>query len=43
MPAAVRKSIADAARICGGLGEEEAREYVERIGREGRLWEECWS
>lgn len=43
MPAAVRKSIADTARICGRLGEDEAKEYVERMGREGRLWEECWS
>lgn len=43
MPAAVRKSIADAARVCGELGEDEAKEYVERVGREGRLWEECWS
>lgn len=43
MPAAVRKSVADAARVCGGMDEEEAKAYVERMEREGRLWEECWS
>ncbi|KAA1467026.1 riboflavin synthase domain-like protein [Dentipellis sp. KUC8613] len=43
MPTAVRVAIAGAARKEGGLSEEEAKAYVAKMEREGRLYEECWS
>ena len=43
MPAAVRVTIAHAVRTEGGRTEEEAKEYVPGMEREGRLIEECWS
>ena len=43
MPAAVRAAIAHAVRTEGGRTEEEAKEYVAGMEREGRLIEECWS
>ena len=43
MPAAVRAAIAHAMRTEGGRTEEEAKEYVAGMEREGRLIEECWS
>ena len=43
MPAAVRAAIAHAIQTHGGRTEEEAKEYVAKMEREGRLVEECWS
>ncbi|KAI0746992.1 riboflavin synthase domain-like protein [Daedaleopsis nitida] len=43
MPAAVRAALAYAIQSEGGRTEEEAKEYVARMEREGRLVEECWS
>lgn len=43
MPAAVRAAIAHAVQTEGGRPEEEAKEYVAQMEREGRLVEECWS
>ncbi|TBU41104.1 riboflavin synthase domain-like protein [Dichomitus squalens] len=43
MPAAVRAAIAHTVQSEGGRTEEEAKEYVARMEREGRLIEECWS
>ncbi|GBE87307.1 NADPH-dependent diflavin oxidoreductase 1 [Sparassis crispa] len=43
MPAGVRGALRDVVRMEGGKGEEEAREYVGAMEREGRLIEECWS
>ncbi|KAI0709189.1 riboflavin synthase domain-like protein [Earliella scabrosa] len=43
MPAAVRAAIAHAVQTEGGRTEEEAKEYVAKMEREGRLVEECWS
>lgn len=43
MPAAVRAALAYAVESEGGRTEEEAKEYVARMEREGRLVEECWS
>ncbi|EPQ55673.1 riboflavin synthase domain-like protein [Gloeophyllum trabeum ATCC 11539] len=42
MPAAVRAALRSIAQTEGGLGEAEAREYVEGLERAGRLVEECW-
>jgi len=43
MPAGVRAALADIAREEGGMGEEEARDYIARMEKEERLFEECWS
>ncbi|TRM58748.1 riboflavin synthase domain-like protein [Schizophyllum amplum] len=43
MPAAVRAALAYVAEMQGGYNAEEAKSYVERMEREGRLVEECWS
>ncbi|KAI0061316.1 riboflavin synthase domain-like protein [Artomyces pyxidatus] len=43
MPAGVRKAIENVARVEGGLGEDEAKEYVATMEKQGRLFEECWS
>lgn len=43
MPAGVRTALVDIAQEEGEMGEEEARAYVTRMEREGRLFEECWS
>ncbi|KZT25065.1 riboflavin synthase domain-like protein [Neolentinus lepideus HHB14362 ss-1] len=43
MPAAVRAALRGIVASQGGFGEEEAREWVERAEREGRIIEECWS
>jgi sulfite reductase alpha subunit-like flavoprotein len=43
MPAAVRAALVDIARTEGQMGEEEARDYVARMEKEERLFEECWS
>jgi sulfite reductase alpha subunit-like flavoprotein len=42
MPAGVRASLVDIAQAEGGTGEE-ARDYVARMEKEGRLFDECWS
>ncbi|TFK47130.1 riboflavin synthase domain-like protein [Heliocybe sulcata] len=43
MPAAVRAVLRSVGEREGGMSEEEAREWVERAEREGRVVEECWS
>ena len=43
MPAGVRAALTDIAREEGEMGEEEARDYVARMEKEERLFEECWS
>ncbi|KAI0270505.1 riboflavin synthase domain-like protein [Gloeopeniophorella convolvens] len=43
MPAGVRAALVDIVREEGKLDEDEAREYVSRLEREERLFEECWS
>ncbi|KZV65277.1 riboflavin synthase domain-like protein [Peniophora sp. CONT] len=43
MPAAVRRALAHAAHVEGGLDKHAATAYVNRMEREGRLYEECWS
>lgn len=43
MPAAVRAAIAEAVHKYGGQTEEEAKEYVAMLERDGRLVEDCWS
>uniref|UniRef100_D8Q1Z0 NADPH-dependent diflavin oxidoreductase 1 n=1 Tax=Schizophyllum commune (strain H4-8 / FGSC 9210) TaxID=578458 RepID=D8Q1Z0_SCHCM len=43
MPAAVRSALAYAAETYGGLSADAAKAYVEKMERDGRLVEECWS
>ena len=43
MPAGVRAALVDITQTEGEMGEEEARDYVARMEKEGRLFEECWS
>lgn len=43
MPAAVREAIQYALVSEGRMLEEDAKEYVVRMEKEGRLIEECWS
>ncbi|KAF8532599.1 riboflavin synthase domain-like protein [Gautieria morchelliformis] len=43
MPVAVKKAIEHAAVSVGGMTEEDAKGFVTRLEREGRLFEECWS
>ena len=43
MPAAVRGALAYAAETHGGFSAEAAKAYVEKMERDGRLVEECWS
>ncbi|KIJ54973.1 hypothetical protein M422DRAFT_221404 [Sphaerobolus stellatus SS14] len=43
MPVAVKQAAEHAAVTVGGLSEEEAKRFVMRLEREGRLFEECWS
>lgn len=43
MPAAVREAIQRALVSEGRMSEEDAKEYVVRMEKEGRLIEECWS
>lgn len=43
MPAAVRAAIQQVIVNEGGKTEEEAKEYIVKMEREGRLTEECWS
>ncbi|VDC01230.1 unnamed protein product [Peniophora sp. CBMAI 1063] len=43
MPTSVRRALAHAAHVEGGLDKHAATAYVNRMEREGRLYEECWS
>ncbi|KAF8654746.1 hypothetical protein AX16_003401 [Volvariella volvacea WC 439] len=43
MPAAVKGAIAYAIEKYGKRSQEEAKKYVERLVRDGRIIEECWS
>ncbi|KAL1703452.1 hypothetical protein EV121DRAFT_208004 [Schizophyllum commune] len=43
MPAAIRSALAYAAETYGSLSAEAAKAYVEKMERDGRLVEECWS
>lgn len=42
MPAGVRAAIAHAIQEYGGKSEEDAKEYVATMERDGRLIEDCW-
>jgi hypothetical protein len=43
MPVAVKKAIEHAAAAEGGLTDAEAKAFITKLEREGRLFEECWS
>jgi sulfite reductase alpha subunit-like flavoprotein len=43
MPAGVKDALADCVSRHGGRTLEEAKEYVRRMERDGRIVEECWS
>ena len=43
MPAAVRAALQQVLVSQGGKTEEDAKDYIVRMEREGRLTEECWS
>jgi sulfite reductase alpha subunit-like flavoprotein len=43
MPAGVRAALVHIAQEEGAMGEEEARDYIGRMEKEERLYEECWS
>jgi sulfite reductase alpha subunit-like flavoprotein len=43
MPAGVKQAIREAAQKYGGKTEDEARDFVIKMEKEGRLIEECWS
>jgi hypothetical protein len=43
MPAAVRRALSYAAKIEGKMSDTDAKAYIEKMEREGRLFEECWS
>jgi sulfite reductase alpha subunit-like flavoprotein len=43
MPAGVKDSIAGAVQKFGGFGEEESKDYLNQLEKEGRIVEECWS
>jgi sulfite reductase alpha subunit-like flavoprotein len=43
MPAGVKQAIRGAAQKYGGKTEDEARDFVIKMEKEGRLIEECWS
>ena len=43
MPAAVKLAIKNAARIEGGMSDDQAAKYLATMEWEGRLFEECWS
>ncbi|KAF7975974.1 hypothetical protein HWV62_8118 [Athelia sp. TMB] len=43
MPAGVKRAVRAAAETHGKLSEDEAKEFVAKMERNGRLIEECWS
>jgi len=43
MPAAVKEALGFAVETYGGFTSLEAKNYIDRMMREGRLMEECWS
>lgn len=43
MPVAVKKAIEHAAMTEGELTDVEAKRFITKLEREGRLFEECWS
>jgi sulfite reductase alpha subunit-like flavoprotein len=43
MPAGVKDTLAWVVRQYAGQDEDEAKDYVKRLEREGRIVEECWS
>jgi sulfite reductase alpha subunit-like flavoprotein len=43
MPASVKRAIGIAAQKYGGKTEDEARDFIAKMEREGRLIEECWN
>lgn len=43
MPAAVKAAVRGAAEAHGKMSEDEAKEFVEKMERDGKLIEECWS
>ena len=42
MPAAVRAAVSGALEKYGQMSEEEAKEFVANLEREGKLVEDCW-
>jgi len=43
MPAGVKQAVRIAAQKYGGKTEDEARDFITKMEREGRLIEECWN
>lgn len=43
MPADVKTAVRAAAEVYGKLSEDEAKQFIGKMEREGRLIEECWS
>jgi hypothetical protein len=43
MPAGVRAALVHMAQEEGKMGEREAHDYIARMEKEERLYEECWS
>jgi sulfite reductase alpha subunit-like flavoprotein len=43
MPAGVRAALVQIAQEEGEMGEKEARDYIARMEKEERLYEDCWS
>lgn len=43
MPAGIRAALRDIVEKYGGKTEEDAKEFVARMEREGRLVEDCWA
>jgi sulfite reductase alpha subunit-like flavoprotein len=43
MPAGVKQAIRDVAQKHGGKTEDEAKDFITVMEKEGRLIEECWS
>jgi len=43
MPAGVKQAVKEAAQKHGGETEDEAREFITKMEKDGRLIEECWS
>lgn len=42
MPAGVKMAVQEAARVHGKMSEDEAKEFIATLEREGRLIEDCW-
>lgn len=43
MPLAVKAAVQNAVEREGGRAEEDAKEFIRTLEKDGRLLEECWS